>query len=586
MALIDDHALARVWEKIKAMFVAKESGKGLSSNDYTTAEKNKLAGIATGANAYTHPAYTARTGKPTGDYELGFGESLIISQVTSDATGHVTGMTDREIIMPYETATDLTDGLMSAADKDKLDAIPSVVGVFARNISDIEAEQQTIHQMQEGIMEALAAANVRALNAPNLLKKDIGGVEVAVPSGDVITETITIPAEDATAAAETLTYTVENEAITASMVLHGKKSSAPDVTDWQTITGVADAGSMTVSVGARSGAHSGAVTVTLYICNTTTAVLPYGDASRWHGSSMPFIESFRGSNYTGEEQDEISERIVTLTGTDIIDDTDGESYDKAIAFTVASVPTSGMWNSDDFVFYYGSDGGTATREVDDGNGGTTTETYTYQPHGIISEMVDDETYTLSCFARITSGTKARLVFKYGHKYYGYVTGREGMNQFSKEISNTTWERIAWSFVYHSTDSAGNVDNWKKRVSFGVCRTYAGTVQLAGFRLTKNGLYGDNTVDTLSAEVAEARATNAQNTAQVATVTSQMNSLLASVAPVEASTTASANYSAGELLVLNGKLYKASTAIVTGDTLTVGTNITATTLAAELAALNA
>ena len=556
MALIDDHALARVWAKIKAMFVAKESGKGLSSNDYTTAEKNKLAGIATGANAYTHPAYTARTGKPTGDYELGFGESLIISQVTSDATGHVTGMTDREIIMPYETATDLTDGLMSAADKDKLDAITSVVGVFARNISDIEAEQETIHQMQEGIMEALAAANVRALNAPNLLKKDIGGVEVAVPSG-----------------------TVNNEAITASMVLHGKKSSAPDVTDWQTITGVADAGSMTVSVGARSGEHSGAVTVTLYICNTTTAVLPYGDASRWLGSSMPFIESFRGSNYTGEEQDEISERIVTLTGTDIIEDTDGESYNKAIAFTVASVPTSGMWNSDDFVFYYGSDGGTATREVDDGNGGTTTETYTYQPHGIISEMVDGETYTLSCFARITSGTKARLVFKYGHKYYGYVTGREGMNQFSKEISNTTWERIAWSFVYHSTDSAGNVDNWKKRVSFGVCRAYAGTVQLAGFRLTKNGLYGDNTVDTLSAEVAEARKTNADNTAQ-------MTNLLASVAPVETSTTASANHSAGELLVLNGKLYKASTAIVTGDTLTVGTNITATTLAAELAALNA
>ena len=30
--------------------VAKETGKGLSTNDYTTTEKNKLAGIATGAN--------------------------------------------------------------------------------------------------------------------------------------------------------------------------------------------------------------------------------------------------------------------------------------------------------------------------------------------------------------------------------------------------------------------------------------------------------------------------------------------------------------------------------------------------------
>lgn len=36
--------------------VNTESGKGLSTNDYTTAEKDKLAGIAQGANNYTHPA--------------------------------------------------------------------------------------------------------------------------------------------------------------------------------------------------------------------------------------------------------------------------------------------------------------------------------------------------------------------------------------------------------------------------------------------------------------------------------------------------------------------------------------------------
>ncbi len=35
--------------------VDKVSGKKLSSNDYTTAEKNKLAGIDTGANKYIHP---------------------------------------------------------------------------------------------------------------------------------------------------------------------------------------------------------------------------------------------------------------------------------------------------------------------------------------------------------------------------------------------------------------------------------------------------------------------------------------------------------------------------------------------------
>ena len=37
-------------------YVAKETGKGLSSNDYTTNEKNKLNGIESSANNYTHPS--------------------------------------------------------------------------------------------------------------------------------------------------------------------------------------------------------------------------------------------------------------------------------------------------------------------------------------------------------------------------------------------------------------------------------------------------------------------------------------------------------------------------------------------------
>lgn len=44
--------LARLWQHIVARLgtkVDKVEGKGLSTNDYTTAEKDKLAGIATGA---------------------------------------------------------------------------------------------------------------------------------------------------------------------------------------------------------------------------------------------------------------------------------------------------------------------------------------------------------------------------------------------------------------------------------------------------------------------------------------------------------------------------------------------------------
>ena len=49
MAFLDETGLAYFWNQILARlnkFVPAESGKGLSTNDYTTAEKNKLAGIA------------------------------------------------------------------------------------------------------------------------------------------------------------------------------------------------------------------------------------------------------------------------------------------------------------------------------------------------------------------------------------------------------------------------------------------------------------------------------------------------------------------------------------------------------------
>ena len=59
--------------------VDKVSGKGLSTNDFTTAYKTKLDGISSGANAYTHPSYTA---KSSGLYKI-----------TVDATGHVSAVT-------------------------------------------------------------------------------------------------------------------------------------------------------------------------------------------------------------------------------------------------------------------------------------------------------------------------------------------------------------------------------------------------------------------------------------------------------------------------------------------------------------
>lgn len=101
-------------------YVEKETGKGLSTNDYTTAEKEKLAGIAEGANKYVHPAHTAAA---SGLYK-----------VTVDALGHVTAVVTvakadiTALGIPaqdttYTPATAEANGLMSKEDKAKLDGI-------------------------------------------------------------------------------------------------------------------------------------------------------------------------------------------------------------------------------------------------------------------------------------------------------------------------------------------------------------------------------------------------------------------------------------------------------------------------------
>ena len=46
---------------LKSIFVAQEEGKGLSSNDFTDADKEKLAGIEDHANNYILPTASEET---------------------------------------------------------------------------------------------------------------------------------------------------------------------------------------------------------------------------------------------------------------------------------------------------------------------------------------------------------------------------------------------------------------------------------------------------------------------------------------------------------------------------------------------
>lgn len=112
------------WDVDLSNYVQKENGKGLSTNDYTDAEKTKLGGIEEGANKYVHPTHTA--------YASG------LYKVTVDAQGHVTAATEATktditgLGIPaqdttYGVATQTAAGLMSAADKKKVDEMGTTI---------------------------------------------------------------------------------------------------------------------------------------------------------------------------------------------------------------------------------------------------------------------------------------------------------------------------------------------------------------------------------------------------------------------------------------------------------------------------
>lgn len=105
---------------------ASQSAEGLMS----AADKKKLDSVAEGANAYTHPSYTARTGVPTANQTPAFGGTFSITQPVSDASGHITAMNTRTVKIPNTAASDSAAGLMSAADKKKLDSVTLATPVW------------------------------------------------------------------------------------------------------------------------------------------------------------------------------------------------------------------------------------------------------------------------------------------------------------------------------------------------------------------------------------------------------------------------------------------------------------------------
>ncbi len=133
-----------LWNSVSSK-VDKVSGKGLSTNDYTTAEKNKLNGVAAGAevnqNAFSNVAVgqtTISADQKTDTLTLA-GSNVTLTPdssndkltigITKENVTAALGYTPPTTNTTYNEATQTTSGLMSASDKKKVDNTNTAYGV-------------------------------------------------------------------------------------------------------------------------------------------------------------------------------------------------------------------------------------------------------------------------------------------------------------------------------------------------------------------------------------------------------------------------------------------------------------------------
>ena len=105
--------------------VDKVDGKGLSANDYTTAEKSKLSGIAAGAEVNQNAFSSVVVGSTTVAADAKTDSLTLVAganvTLTPDASNDTITIAAKDTT--YAVATASANGLMSKSDKSKLDGV-------------------------------------------------------------------------------------------------------------------------------------------------------------------------------------------------------------------------------------------------------------------------------------------------------------------------------------------------------------------------------------------------------------------------------------------------------------------------------
>jgi hypothetical protein len=126
--------------------VDKVDGKGLSSNDYTDAEKTKLSGIASGANKYEHPTYNVHE---SGLYKITVDEFGHISSVVAVSKDDIVGLGIPAQDTTYADATSDTSGLLSSTDKAIYDGYATTIADLQNQIDALKTLIESYHGVVE-----------------------------------------------------------------------------------------------------------------------------------------------------------------------------------------------------------------------------------------------------------------------------------------------------------------------------------------------------------------------------------------------------------------------------------------------------
>lgn len=162
---LDKDGLIYYHSKIKTLLsdkVDKVTGKGLSTNDYTTTEKNKLNGIASGAEVNQNTfskivvgSTTIEADSKTDTLTLSAGSNVTLTPNSANDTIQISATNTT-----YDDATTTTHGLMSVADKNTLDKLDVLVdrgassGHSIGTLRDFEwSSSETYHQQDIVVYE-------------------------------------------------------------------------------------------------------------------------------------------------------------------------------------------------------------------------------------------------------------------------------------------------------------------------------------------------------------------------------------------------------------------------------------------------